>query len=211
MSPRSADPQTRVQLIEVAAKLLAEGGPTALTTRRLATEVGTSTMAVYTHFEGMDELRHAVRQEGFDRLAQHLSRVTETEDPVADMAALGSAYFLNALTNPHLYRFMFIEPPIDREPMAGISTFETLVAAIARVIASGRFSEGDPWKLATQMWAGLHGVVTLHLAGLFTFEDAVQSSFDLSLNLCISFGDDREAAERSMTEGSNRLVAPAVT
>ncbi|MEU4325462.1 hypothetical protein [Nonomuraea dietziae] len=43
-----------------------------MTARRLAGEAGTSTMAVYTYFGGMEEVRGAVRQEGFARLAADL-------------------------------------------------------------------------------------------------------------------------------------------
>ena len=63
--PKTADPTVRVRLIEAAARILAEEGPGALTLRRVAAEVGTSTMAVYTHFGGMTELRRAVREQGF--------------------------------------------------------------------------------------------------------------------------------------------------
>ena len=52
VSPRTADPALRVTLIETAARLIAEHGTDALTLRRLASEVGASTMAIYTHFGG---------------------------------------------------------------------------------------------------------------------------------------------------------------
>ena len=62
----SADRQTDVRrrLVEVAADLLGEEGPAALSARRLAREAGTSTMAVYTHFGGMPALVRAVVAEG---------------------------------------------------------------------------------------------------------------------------------------------------
>src|SRR5256885_199545 len=79
-------------LIEAAARLIANEGAAGLTLRRVADEVGTSTMAIYTHFGGMPELRRAVRLEGVARLADHLARVRESGDPVADLAVLGLAY-----------------------------------------------------------------------------------------------------------------------
>src|ERR1700719_4194891 len=102
VSPRIADPSLRTDLIETAARLVATEGRQGLTLRRLASEVGTSTMAIYTHFGGMDELRREVRREGFARLGAHLAAVAETDDPVADLAQLGQAYFTNALENPNL-------------------------------------------------------------------------------------------------------------
>src|SRR3954468_5048474 len=102
VSPKPADPRVRSALIESAAQLLADHQP--LTIRRLAADVGTSTMAVYTHFGSMDDLRRGGCREGFARLAAHLAAVTPTSDPVADLGALGWAYCVNGLTNPNLYR-----------------------------------------------------------------------------------------------------------
>src|SRR5438477_232205 len=61
--PRESAPNSAVgpALIEAAARLIATEGASGLTLRRVAEEVGTSTMAVYTHFGGMPELRRAVR------------------------------------------------------------------------------------------------------------------------------------------------------
>src|SRR3954451_12412733 len=89
-------------LIDAAARLIASEGPSALTLRRVAAEVGTSTMAVYTAFGGMPELRRAVRYEGFARLARELDAVGTTRDPVADLWMLGRAYHENAIANPDL-------------------------------------------------------------------------------------------------------------
>ena len=66
---RNGNSSLRPALIEAAARLIATEGADGLTLRRVADEVGTSTMAVYTCFGGMPELRRAVRREGFARLA----------------------------------------------------------------------------------------------------------------------------------------------
>ncbi|MGH9891611.1 MAG: TetR/AcrR family transcriptional regulator, partial [bacterium] len=111
MSPRTADKQVRLALIEAAARLLAQEGPDALTTRRLASDVGASTMALYTHFEGMDDLRRAVVLEWFTRLSEQLAKVPKTTDPVSDLAAVGWAYFFNAVENEHMFRATVVDPP----------------------------------------------------------------------------------------------------
>jgi AcrR family transcriptional regulator len=167
MSPKTADPKMRMALLETAAELIAAEGPSQLSLRKLAQAVGTSTMAVYTHFGGMDELRREVRREGFNRLRDHLSAVAQTDDPVADIGQLGAAYYVNAVTNPNLYRAMFMEPPVGPDDGdTGIDTFEILVAAVQRCIDAGRFAPGDAFAMAQQMWALSHGVVALQLAQL---------------------------------------------
>ncbi len=206
MSPKTADPAVRVALIEHAARLIAEEGREALTLRRLAAEVGTSTMAVYTHFGGMDDLRRAVRSEGFARLAQHLGAVEATDDPVADLVVLGSAYHLNGTTNPNLYRVMFMERALDADDAdMGIGTFETLVDAVRRCIAARRFHDADPVVLANQLWATSHGVVALQLARMLSDEDADECLRATALNLLTAFGDDPAKLRASYRRARPRL------
>ncbi len=191
MSPKLADPATRDALIEAAAELIATDGPARLTLRRVAAEVGTSTMAVYTHFGGMDELRREVRREGFARLGAEMSSVETTADPVADLGQLGVAYYANAITNPNLYRAMFMEHPIDETDAGiGLDTFDQLVTGVQRAIDAGRFRSGDAVEMATQMWALAHGVVTLQLAHLLDPERALACMVAGGTNLFASFAAD---------------------
>ena len=197
VSPRTADPALRMALVENAARLLAEEGAGGLTLRRLAKEVGTSTMAIYTHFGGMDELRHEVRREGFSRLAVHLDAVVPSRDPVFDLGLLGSAYCSNALTNRNLYRVMFMEAPQPDEPRIGYETFETLVKAVDRAAQAGRFTPGDAVERARQVWGLTHGIVALHLADLLTVEEVLSTLSEGAMNLFIGFGAAPRATRRS--------------
>jgi AcrR family transcriptional regulator len=195
----------RVALIEAAARLIATEGAGGLTLRRVANEVGTSTMAIYTQFGGMAELRRAVRQEGYARLAAHLAQVNETDDAVADLALLGSAYYENAMSNPDLYRVMFMEQPLDAADAAiGREAFDSLIAGVQRSIATGRFGPADPVDLATQFWALGHGVITLQLAQLLSAEQALTCLRDAVLNLFTAYGDDREIATQSIAHARRR-------
>ncbi len=190
-------------MIEAAARLVAEEGPDALTTRRLAQEVGTSTMAVYTHFNGMTELRHAILEEGFNRFAALLDRVPIGDDPITELTALGGAYFINAITNPHLYRFIFSEESKE-ESDVGMDTFERLVASVDRAVKAGRL-EGDPRGIARQMWAMAHGVVTLYLSDLLTLDEALDAFQGMGLAVMIGLGDDPEKARASAQRAQARF------
>ena len=206
MSPKRADGAVRTALIETAAKLIATEGSSGLTLRRVADEVGTSTMAVYTHFGGMNELRLEVRREGFARLGQHLAGVENTEDPVADLTLLGWAYYLNATTNPNLYRAMFMELPVDEvdEPL-GIETFERLVEGVRRCIDARRFRPQDPVHMATQLWSLAHGIASLQLAGFLEPDRALATFADASLALERAFGDRPKASDASLALARRRL------
>ena len=175
----NADNGMRPALIEAAARLIATEGAAGLKLRRVAEEVGTSTMAIYTHFGGMPELRRAVRQEGFARLAARAAQLGESDDPVADLAGLGLAYHQVAMSNPHLYRAMYMEQPLD---------------------------PANAVELATQFWAFGHGVVALQLANLLSAEEALNCSASTLLNLFTAWGDDRDAARRSLTRTGRRAA-----
>ncbi|GAB3884995.1 hypothetical protein GCM10027612_19610 [Microbispora bryophytorum subsp. camponoti] len=166
MSPRTADPAVRTRLIEAAARLLEAEGRQALTTRRLAAEVGVSTMAVYTHFGGMDELVTEVVRESYARLGRALAGVQETADPVTDLMALCRAYRSNALANTSLYATMLGFTPTSDDQRWGAQALQAPLSAIRRCLASGRFRPAEPLLLAHQAWCGVHGLVTLELGGI---------------------------------------------
>jgi AcrR family transcriptional regulator len=195
VSPRIPEPEVKQRLIEAAARLLADEGPAGLSTRKLAAEVGASTMAVYTHFGGLPELVRAVVREGFARLADHMSAVPETDDPLLDLAALGDAYRANALENPHLYAVMFGTASLggyrlhDDELGEGRYTFDMLVAATRRCMDAGVFRPGDPEAVAGQLWSAVHGFVMLELAGYLAADrepDAVDEVLNPMLTGIIS-------------------------
>ena len=169
-SVNSPATDVRRRLIEAAARVLGEEGPSGLSTRKLAAEVGTSTMAVYTHFGSLPALVAAVADEGFARLAQHMSAAAHSDDAMADLAELAVAYRANALANPYLYAVMFGHRNTEHISEHRYNTFDALVAATQRAMDEGALAPGDAEAVAAQLWSALHGYVTLELAG-FLRED----------------------------------------
>jgi AcrR family transcriptional regulator len=206
VSPRAADPSVATALVETAARILAEEGPATLTARRLAAAVGVSTTAVYTHFGGMNELRRAVRREGFVRLGRFLSHAKPHRDPVTELAELGWGYGTNAFANPYLYRAMFMEAPFDpADAAAGSETFERLVESVQRCMNAGRFPAcSDAWSGAQQIWCMTHGVVSVALIGVLPSDDAQQLLTDMAATLFSGFGDNRSRTERSIAAATRR-------
>ena len=197
----------RGALIDAAARLVATEGPSRLTLRRLAEDVGTSTMAIYTYFGGMPELWRAIRHEGFSRLAAQLHEVTETADPVADLTMLGRAYCANAVGNPDLYRVAFMQDPLDEvDAEAGSEAFTLLVAGVERCIAAGRFDPADAEELATEFWALGHGVIALALARLITSERATETLESGTGRLFTAWGDAPDATRASLRRAARRRL-----
>lgn len=207
MSPRTADPAVREALVEAAARLIAQHET--LTTRRLAAEVGTSTMAVYTHFGSLDEVRRAVRGAGFQRLRENMALVTATDDPVADLGVAGWGYCVTGIKNPNLYRVMFMETPLDDlDATVGLDTFEMLVANVQRCIDAGRF-QGDAWELATQMWTMVHGAVALHIAGMFDEATVIEVTVSAARAFFVNYGDSPAATESALERMIERVRGSA--
>ncbi len=165
-------------------------------------------MAVYTHFGGMQNLRQEIRREGFARLKEHLDAVRPSRDPLADLVRLGWAYYDNALENPHLYRVMFLDHHEPADDVVGIDTFEHLVTAVARCIEAGRFGPAQPFDLSVQLWAALHGLVSLQLSGLVAPDLAVEMLTSTWRTLFLGFGADARVVGRAL--GRSRRGTGAV-
>jgi AcrR family transcriptional regulator len=206
MSPRAPDETVRLALVEAAARLIAQEGPNALTTRRVASEIGVSTMAVYTHFEGMEGLRRAVGLEWFNRLYEQLAKVPRTTDPVGDLGAQGWAYFFSAVENPHMFRATFRDLLDDPLVAATVmKSFQVLADSVQRCMDEGRLRSGDAAARALQILMMGNGVLVTCLAGLVTIDDAIGHFYETAGSLLTAFGDDPSAARRSLERGRRRM------
>ncbi|WP_433474314.1 TetR/AcrR family transcriptional regulator [Spirillospora sp. CA-142024] len=205
---------SREKLIEAGMRLLEEQGPEALNARRLAAEIGASTMAVYTHFGGMAGVYEALGREAFARFGRVLRQVPDTDDPVTDLLVLGLAYREFAVASPQRYRLMFGLASPGALPSFGHDlTIEGTPATVAemndafallprhvrRAMVAGRIRRDDPIIVAGQIWCMIHGYVLLETTGVFGQEGrgVLHILGPHVINLLVGLGDDREAAERS--------------
>jgi AcrR family transcriptional regulator len=162
------DAGLRLRLVELAAERLADAGPEGLSLRRLADRAGTSTNAVYTIFGGKAGLVSAAVEAAFAGFNAAQRAVPKTDDPVADLLELGLAYRGWAVANPALYGVMFgrrVQPERSVEDDV-VQAILPLLDAISRAVESGFLRPLDPLLIATSVWAGVHGLVSLELAGL---------------------------------------------
>ena len=155
------------RLLRAAAGIIAAEGTQALSIRRLASEVGASTMAVYTWYGNKPNLLRAVFREAFTRFGDRLRAVPETEDPLFDLLRLGRAYRDYARAEPNLYEVMFgrsmaLFEPSDEDLAMAADTFTVLVDCVRRCVEAGALS-CPPVAGAWQIWAGVHGAMSLEL------------------------------------------------
>ena len=206
---RPKDPAVRTQLRERAARMLREREP--ITLRSLVDGTGVSTMAVYTYFGGMDGVWRALRQEGFTRLAARFETLAVPEDPVEDLVAGVAAYVVNALEFPDLYRVMF-DATVELEDVAAAeATLGYLVRAARRCRDAGRIAEGaDPERLATEVWTGSHGIVSLVVSRVAS-RRTLASGVPLLTAVIVAAGDDPAVCRRSVEAGWVALRPPQGT
>ena len=179
----------RAALLDAASRMLMRGGPDSISLRKLATEVGTSTMSVYTAFGGKEGLINALFDEAFDRLGATQKAVPQHAEPLLWLAELGRAYHKFALDNPSYYALMISATmPVSEATRhaeeasttllaRGISVhpaYQYLFEAVEACIADGSFTdEIEPIMIADAFWAVVHGLCSLELAGFHaTAEDA---------------------------------------
>ena len=106
--PREHDERTRVALSAAAERLVAEGGPGALSVRAVADQVGTSTRAVYSVFGSKDGLVDALAQRAFELIQSRIDELPETDDAATDLVEVGVRVFRRFVQeHPSLFRIAF--------------------------------------------------------------------------------------------------------
>ncbi|ADT98206.1 TetR/AcrR family transcriptional regulator [Mycolicibacterium gilvum] len=205
----------RDKMVAAGVRLLERDGLSALSARSVATEAGTSTMALYTHFGGMTGLLDAVAVDVFHRFTEALTGVPRSDDPVADFLMMGLAYHRFALANPARYQLIFgaaspesiarfrtdiTETGSATNRAEWAASFGALHGAVHRMMAAGRIRQDDELAVAGRLWSINHGAVMLEMAGFFGHEGhgLAQILGPLIIDTLVGMGDDRDAAVRSM-------------
>ncbi len=210
MTSTDTSASTRDRLVAAALAVLERDGPAAIQARKLAGEIGASTMAVYTHFGGMPKLVEAVVREGLGRFAEHTRGVPRTDDPMADLIAGGLAYAEFAIQNPQLYRLLFgltdlgelhalsADATTPWDLAEGVDALSVLVSAVERVIEAGRIRAQEPIPAATQILSATHGFVLLAMSGFIDPQGVQDVMAPLAVNLMVGLGDTRRRAKSSL-------------
>lgn len=159
---------SRRQIQKAAASFYAEHGAAAVSARAVAQRAGVSVGKIYAHFGSLQGLMQSLWMEPIEAINVQLGEMAaEITDPVLRLRALLNAYVEIALARPQLFRgaFLFVRPETmprpDREPLEGTPFASLLISTIEEGQRLGVLREGDPWKLAQIVWAGVHGCLAL--------------------------------------------------
>ncbi len=182
----------RIEILDCAVEMIAEGGLPALSLRKLASAAGTTTMSIYTLFGSKEGLAHALYQEGFHRLVDYQQKAKKDPHPLAWVGNLGNAYRRFARENPAYYSLMInatmplpeshdaeVAEPIARR-ISTEAAYRELMSAIDLCQDEGFVNPAYSSKqIADALWAIVHGLCSLELAGYCSSEQEADERFEV--------------------------------
>ncbi len=174
-------------LIGSAKKILVEGGANALSLRAIASAVGVSHMAPYSHFKNKKELFQAVAAAGFNELADNMESVkNDLTEPKEIILVYGGEYIRFAIDNAQLYRLMLGQTESvssrrsDPKSHAHQQVSTELEASSKRLYSLLRdafsLETSDQAKVKAQAlgaWSMVHGMAALIIEGHISIPEGV--------------------------------------
>jgi len=154
-------------LVEAARRLTGERGPHGFTLAEVARLAGVSPSAPYRHFKDRDALLAELSRRGFAQFGARLNQAAREGSAKDRLMGMGRAYLAFAREEPGFYGAMFSwrDKTGPHGPAPGEDPFDTLVAAIARMLPEGPGREQSR-LLALEVWAVSHGIAGLERAGM---------------------------------------------
>jgi AcrR family transcriptional regulator len=189
--PKTHDEALRERLLTCAAELIATDGVDALSLRKLATDVSTSTTAVYSLFGGKPGLIRTVYLEAFKGFTRQLSAAPTSDDPAEDLIQLGLAYRRYALAEPHLYALLFTDAArahiLQDVLLAEVSEngFRRLYDTVQRGVDSGIYVDESPDVIAVAAWGLVHGLMSLELQGNMPPREVMEPAYERALRALV--------------------------
>jgi AcrR family transcriptional regulator len=161
----------RAALLASAGELLHNEGRSAVSVRRVAEAVGTTTRAVYSVFGDKEGLLRALSEDVAETMRRHHEDIPERDDPVAEIVELAFGYRAAALEKPNLYGVFFDEvradATADDELFALVyRSFERVLRTVRRCLAAGLFPDRTELDVGRALFGMVHGLASLELRGI---------------------------------------------
>ena len=142
--------------------VLDEEGVAGLTTRAVAGRANASLPAVYEVFGDKAGIVREVFFHGFHLLAEELSALPETTDPLAGVRQVAEAFRRFIVGNPVLAEIMFARPfadfdPTAEETKAGVRVRKVFTRCVREAVDAGLLA-GDPTDIALVLFVYAEGM-----------------------------------------------------
>jgi AcrR family transcriptional regulator len=171
--PREHDERTAAALLAAAERTVQERGLEALSVRAVASDVGTTTRAVYSLFGSKDGLIAALGAHAFDLLRTGLAALPATDTPSVDLVEAGLMFRRFALEHPSLFTIGLrgSPAPTGSAPQirtAALTALEGLRQRVGRLADANLLGGRTVNDATTQFHALCEGLAALELRGTFS-------------------------------------------
>ena len=180
-------------LLDETARILREEGESALSLRRLASELNVSRTAPYNHFKNKEALLCAVAEHGFQRFNQAMQQARDRNRKRGGEAmtkALVNAYVDFARNNREYYDLMYSQKtwrsgnPHTSLATAARGTLRDDIERLKRGQQRGVISRNiDAVQYARMYWGTLHGISRLWLDGVYTDSAPINKLCDATASM----------------------------
>jgi AcrR family transcriptional regulator len=178
--PREHGADTRAALLAAAGDLVHAEGPAAVSVRRVADAVGTTTRAVYSLFGDKDGLLRELSLDVAETMRRHHERVPHLADPLAELPLLIAGFRAAALERRQLYDLFMAQVHAAADPGDPVfrlvyATFDRVLATIRRCLDVNAFPGRDEFTVGRHLLALVHGLASLELRGVLGDEPTARA------------------------------------
>jgi AcrR family transcriptional regulator len=163
--------QRRVEILDAAKQLFVEEGYASTTIRRIAAKLGVSSTALYVYFPDKDAILLEICDVTFARLIVELDQVRrDSSGPLDALTKSLERYIRFGLDHPNEYQLTFVtrrskelQKLKPENEKLGMQAFWRFYDCVDAVVRAGLTNDFDTQRLTQQLWAAIHGLVTLLL------------------------------------------------
>ena len=130
--------KVRDRIIQAAAKLLAQGGREAASTRAVSIAAGVQAPTIYRQFGDMRGLLEAVAQATLAGYMRRKAARKHTDDPMEDLRHGWDQHVAFGLENPVVYSLVYGDPAVMADSGTVQDGFAKLLTLVGRVAEAGR-------------------------------------------------------------------------
>jgi len=159
-------------ILTAAREVFLEKGFEQTSIRSIAQKIEYSPTTIYLYFKDKDAILYALHLDGFSILNNRMEVLTNVQDPLERIKAMGRVYLQFASEHPDYYDLMFVQKsPMkalnekEEKWLEGKGAFDGLKYSIQQCMDNGSLPFSNAESGAFLIWSTMHGMCTLYDRG----------------------------------------------